>query len=89
MRNKQKENIIDFKLLSRVLKFVQPYKTVFFVSIFFSISLGLLSVARPIIIEYTVDVVEVYTHHDRLAVFRIYFPVLICICGKLDRPVGN
>jgi ATP-binding cassette subfamily B multidrug efflux pump len=55
MRNKQKENIIDFKLLSRVLKFVQPYKTVFFVSIFFSISLGLLSVARPIIIEYTVD----------------------------------
>ena len=55
MGNKQKENIIDFKLLSRVLKFVQPYKTVFFVSIFFSISLGLLSVARPIIIEYTVD----------------------------------
>ena len=55
MGDKQKENIIDFKLLSRVLKFVQPYKTVFFVSIFFSISLGLLSVARPIIIEYTVD----------------------------------
>lgn len=55
MGYKHKENIIDFKLLSRVLKFVQPYKLIFFASIFFSISLGVLSVARPIIIEYTVD----------------------------------
>lgn len=55
MGDKHKENIIDFKLLSRVLKFVQPYKLIFFASIFFSISLGVLSVARPIIIEYTVD----------------------------------
>tara|TARA_B100001093_G_scaffold517856_1_gene600718 strand:+ start:11628 stop:13379 length:1752 start_codon:yes stop_codon:yes gene_type:complete len=51
----KKEHIIDVKLLSRVMRFVKPYKVVFFVSIFFSISLGLLSVSRPIIIEYTVD----------------------------------
>lgn len=52
---RQRDTIIDFKLLSRVLSFVKPYKFIFLVSIFFSISLGLLSVARPIIIEYTVD----------------------------------
>ena len=52
---RQRDTIIDFKLLSRVMSFVKPYKFIFLVSIFFSISLGLLSVARPIIIEYTVD----------------------------------
>ena len=51
----KKENIIDLKLLSRVMRFVKPYKVIFFASIFFSISIGILSVSRPIIIEYTVD----------------------------------
>ena len=55
MGSKQKENIIDLKLLSRVMNFVKPYKVIFLVSIFFSIFLGILSIARPIIIEYTVD----------------------------------
>ena len=40
--------------LSRVMRFVKPYKVIFFASIFFSISLGV-NVSRPIIIEYTVD----------------------------------
>ena len=51
----KKEHIIDVKLLSRVMRFVKPYKVIFFASIFFSISLGIISVSRPIIIEYTVD----------------------------------
>lgn len=55
MATNNKENIIDFKLLSRVFAFVKPYKGIFLISIFFSISLGILSIARPIIIEYTVD----------------------------------
>jgi len=55
MGSKQKENIIDLKLLSRVMNFVKPYKVVFLISILFSIFLGVFSVARPIIIEYTVD----------------------------------
>ena len=55
MATEKKENIIDFKLLSRVLSFVKPYKTIFLISVFFSLALGVLSIARPIIIEYTVD----------------------------------
>jgi len=55
MATEKKENIIDYKLLSRVLSFVKPYKTIFLISVFFSIALGVLSIARPIIIEYTVD----------------------------------
>jgi len=55
MATEKKESIIDLKLLSRVLSFVKPYKTIFLISVFFSIALGVLSIARPIIIEYTVD----------------------------------
>ena len=55
MATAKKEHIIDVKLLCRVMRFVKPYKFIFFVSIFFSISLGLISISRPIIIEYTVD----------------------------------
>ena len=55
MATAKKEHIINVKLLYRVMRFVKPYKFIFFVSIFFSISLGLLSISRPIIIEYTVD----------------------------------
>ena len=51
----KKENIIDIKLLRRVMRFVKPYKAIFFLSVFFSVFLGLLSIARPIIIQYTVD----------------------------------
>ena len=51
----KKENIIDIKLLRRVMRFVKPYKSIFFLSVFFSVFLGLLSIARPIIIQYTVD----------------------------------
>jgi len=45
----------DFKLLSRVLAFVKPYRMLFYGSIVFSILLGLFSIARPIIIEHIVD----------------------------------
>jgi subfamily B ATP-binding cassette protein MsbA len=55
MATEKKESIIDLKLLSRVLSFVKPYKAIFLISVFFSIALGVLSIARPIIIEYTVD----------------------------------
>tara|TARA_B110000967_G_C18891313_1_gene567583 strand:- start:89 stop:1837 length:1749 start_codon:yes stop_codon:yes gene_type:complete len=51
----KKNTPFDFRLLTRVLAFVKPYKLIFYSSIFFSILLGVFSIARPIIIEYTVD----------------------------------
>jgi len=55
METPKKINPFDFKLLTRVLSFVQPYKLVFYSSIVFSILLGVFSIGRPILIEYTVD----------------------------------
>ena len=55
MDTAEKNKTFDFRLLSRVLNFVKPYKTIFYGSIVCSILLGVFSIARPIIIEYTVD----------------------------------
>jgi len=55
MESKNKNIPFDFKLLSRVLTFVQPYKFIFYSSIIVSILLGVFSIGRPILIEYTVD----------------------------------
>ena len=50
-----KKSIINLGLLKRVMSFVKPYRWVFNLTVFSTILLGLLSITRPILIEYTVD----------------------------------
>lgn len=48
-------NIIDFKVLGRLMGFVKPYKFRFAVVVFFTIALGLMAPLRPILIQHTLD----------------------------------
>jgi len=48
-------NIIDLRVLRRVMKFVTPYKGRFYLVIFLTLALGLLTPLRPILIQYTID----------------------------------
>lgn len=48
-------NIIDFKVLKRLLKFVMPYKGRFYVVVFLTFTIGVLTPLRPILILYTID----------------------------------
>lgn len=48
-------NIIDFKVLRRVMKFVTPYKGRFYLLVFLTIFIGLLSPVRPMLIQWTLD----------------------------------
>jgi ATP-binding cassette subfamily B multidrug efflux pump len=48
-------NIIDFKVLKRLLKFVMPYKGRFYLVIFLTFTIGILTPMRPILIQYTID----------------------------------
>ena len=48
-------NIIDFKVLRRVMKFVTPYRGRFYGLIFLTISIGLLAPLRPVLIQWTLD----------------------------------
>ncbi|MEQ9593325.1 MAG: ABC transporter ATP-binding protein [Cyclobacteriaceae bacterium] len=48
-------NIIDFKVLGRILQFVKPYKGRFYILIVLTVFLGLLTPIRPLLIQYTLD----------------------------------
>lgn len=48
-------NIIDFKVLRRLLAFVRPYRFRFGLVIFLTVALGVLSPLRPVLIQYTLD----------------------------------
>jgi ATP-binding cassette, subfamily B, multidrug efflux pump len=48
-------NIIDFKVLSRIMKFVRPYKGRFYTVVFLTFVIGVLSPLRPMLIQRTID----------------------------------
>ncbi|MBL7847606.1 MAG: ABC transporter ATP-binding protein [Cyclobacteriaceae bacterium] len=48
-------NIIDFKVLKRLISFVRPYKGRFYVIIVLTVVLGILTAVRPILILRTLD----------------------------------
>lgn len=48
-------NIIDFKVLRRILQFVKPYRGRFYFLIVLTVLLGVLMPIRPILIQYTLD----------------------------------
>lgn len=48
-------NIIDFKVVKRILEFVRPYKGRFYLLILLTVLLGLLTPVRPWLIQYTLD----------------------------------
>jgi ATP-binding cassette subfamily B multidrug efflux pump len=48
-------NIIDFRVLKRIMKFVTPYKGRFYLLVFLTIFIGLLSPVRPMLIQWTLD----------------------------------
>lgn len=48
-------NIIDFKVLKRILQFVKPYRGRFYFLIVLTVVLGVLTPLRPLLIQYTLD----------------------------------
>ncbi|MBX2957557.1 MAG: ABC transporter ATP-binding protein [Cyclobacteriaceae bacterium] len=48
-------NIIDFKVLRRIMKFVKPYKGRFYFLIFLTLAIGILTPIRPLLIQWTLD----------------------------------
>lgn len=48
-------NIIDLKVLRRIMKFVAPYRTRFYLVVFLTLTIGILTPLRPWLIQYTID----------------------------------
>ncbi len=48
-------NIVDFKVLRRLLKFAKPYQGRFYLLIFLTVALGIAAPLRPLLIQLTLD----------------------------------
>jgi ATP-binding cassette, subfamily B, multidrug efflux pump len=48
-------NIIDFKVLKRIMQFVSPYKGRFYIVVALTFLLGVLTPIRPLLIQHTLD----------------------------------
>lgn len=48
-------NIIDFKVLGRIMRFVKPYKSHFYIVVLLTLVLGFLSPLKVLLIQYTLD----------------------------------
>ncbi len=48
-------NIIDWKVLGRIMKFIKPYKGRFYFLVLLTLLLGVLTPLRPLLIQYTLD----------------------------------
>lgn len=70
---------IDWKLLKRILGYTRPYKSLFGTAVFLTFFLSFLSVARPLLIRYTVNnfvktgetATEKVSLHQELLIFSI------------------
>jgi len=71
-------NIIDFKVLKRLMEFIKPYKGRFYFIVALTFILGVLSPLRPFLIQYTLDKdVAVGNYQGMVNVMLLIFGLLI------------
>lgn len=71
-------NIIDFKVLRRLLSFIAPYKKKLYFIIFLTVILGVLTAIRPILIQGTLDKdVAQGNYHGMVKVMLLVFGLLV------------
>ena len=70
-------NIIDWAVLKRLMKFVTPYKKSFYILIFLTILLGVLTPLRPVLIQFTID------HHVAFGDYAGMVNIIILLLGLL------
>ncbi len=72
-------NIIDWSVLSRLMKFVRPYKGRFILVILLTVVLGVLAPTRPILIQYTLDHDVAFGNYEAMVRMMIVLMVLLVI----------
>jgi len=72
-------NIIDFKVLGRLMAFVKPYKFRFVSVIILTVVLGVMSPLRPILIQYTLDNDVVNGDYDGMVFMMIVLIALLIV----------
>jgi len=72
-------NIIDFKVLKRIMDFVTPYRSRFWMVVLLTVLLGVLGPLRPFLIQYTLDHDVATGNYKGLVNIMIILTVLLVI----------
>ena len=72
-------NIIDFRVLKRIMKFVTPYRSRFWFVVTLTILLGILSPLRPLLIQYTLDEHVALNNYEGLIQIMIILTALLAV----------
>ncbi len=74
----------DLKLLGRVMRYVRPYKSLFYGGIFLTILLGAVGTSRPILIKYTIDQFVVTPDPHGLLMYSLLMLALLFVESGLQ-----
>lgn len=77
MANSVSGKAFDIKQLRKILKFIGPYKVVFYTALFLTILLSALGTARPLLIRYVIDNFVISPDGEQLLNFTLI------LCGLL------
>jgi ATP-binding cassette subfamily B multidrug efflux pump len=72
-------NIIDWKVLGRIMKFIKPYKGRFYFLILLTLLLGFLTPLRPLLIQYTLDKHVAFGNYWAMVYVMIFILVLLVV----------
>lgn len=72
-------NIIDWKVLGRIMQFVKPYKGRFYIVVFLTVFLGFLTPVRAKLIQYTLDEHVAFGKYWSLVNVIIFLLVLLVV----------
>lgn len=72
-------NIIDLNVLRRILKFVTPYRGRFYLVIFLTLALGIVTPLRPLLIQYTIDKHVQYGNYQGMVNITIIILALLVV----------
>lgn len=72
-------NIIDWKVLGRIMKFIRPYKGRFYFLVLLTVLLGLLTPLRPLLIQYTLDAHVAYGKYWDMVYIMILILALLAV----------
>ena len=72
-------NIIDWSVLSRLMKFITPYRGRFITVILLTLLLGVLAPMRPVLIQYTLDKDVAVGNYDAMVRMMVILMVLLVV----------
>ena len=72
-------NAFDLSLFKRVMRYVEPYKQMFYITSFLSIALALITLVRPVLIQVTIDNYIKELNAEGLLLMTIYLMVFLIL----------